>query len=91
MECKLLDKEDIELMGKFVDDENTDYEKENLMKFLNEKKFLWFLGIMKKQVVFIMQRMRLFMYMILGRRNNRFDFVEKGRKEIYIRMQVEEN
>lgn len=37
MECKLLDKEDIELMGKFVDDENTDYEKENLMKFLNEK------------------------------------------------------
>ena len=30
MECKLLDKEDIELMGKFVDDENTDYEKENL-------------------------------------------------------------
>jgi len=38
-----------------------------------------------------MQMMRLFMYMILGRRNNRFDFVEKGRKEIYIRMQVEEN
>ena len=28
------------------------------------------------------------MYMILGRRNNRFDFIEKGRKEIYIRMQI---
>ena len=36
MECKLLDKEDIELMEQFVDDENTKYDKEKLMGFLNE-------------------------------------------------------
>lgn len=36
MECKLLDKEDIELMEQFVDDENTKYDKEKLMGFFNE-------------------------------------------------------
>lgn len=29
-------------------------------------------GVMKKQVVYIMQMMKLFMYMILGRRNSGF-------------------
>lgn len=51
MECKLLDKEDIELMGKFVDDENTDYEKENLMKFLNEKNSYGFIVKEENEII----------------------------------------
>ena len=37
MECKLFDKEDVRLMKNFVDDENTNYNEEYLIEFLNEK------------------------------------------------------
>lgn len=36
MEFKLLDKKDISLMKNFIDDENTNYNKEQLTNFLNE-------------------------------------------------------
>ena len=34
MEYKVLDKNDIELIEKFIDDENTHYNKENIIEFL---------------------------------------------------------
>lgn len=37
MECKILEKEDIELMKNFVDDQNTKYDEEDLLTFINEK------------------------------------------------------
>ena len=37
MECKLLEKQDIELMKYFVDDENTKYDEVILNAFLEEK------------------------------------------------------
>ena len=37
MEYKILENEDLELMEKFIDDENTEYKKENLLTFINEK------------------------------------------------------
>lgn len=51
MECKVLDKEDIELMGKFVDDENTNYEKEKLIEFLNEKNSYGFIVKKENEIV----------------------------------------
>ena len=51
MECKLLDKEDIELMEQFVDDENTKYDKEKLMGFLNENNSYGFIVKNENRIV----------------------------------------
>ena len=51
MECKLLDKEDIELMEQFVDDENTKYDKEKLMGFLNENNSYGFIVKNENKIV----------------------------------------
>ena len=37
VKCKVLEKDDINLMEKFVDDENTKYTKEELSNFIDEK------------------------------------------------------
>ena len=37
MKCKLLDKEDLELMQYFIDDEKTKYDKDNLIDFINNE------------------------------------------------------
>ena len=47
MECKLLEKNDVKLMKNFVDDENTEFNEEFLINFLNEKNSYAF--IMKEE------------------------------------------
>ena len=37
MKYKVLEEKDIDLMQNFIDDENTKYEKENLINFINDK------------------------------------------------------
>ena len=44
MEYKVLDINDIDLMHSFVDDENTKYEKENLINFINDKNAYGFIA-----------------------------------------------
>jgi len=51
MECKLLDKEDIELMKKFIDDENTNYEEEKLVQFLNERNSCGFILKYENEII----------------------------------------
>ena len=51
MKCKLLDKEDIDLMEKFVDEENTKYNKEKLMGFLNENNSYGFIVKNENKIV----------------------------------------
>ena len=51
MKCKLLDKEDIDLMEKFVDEENTKYNKEKLMGFLNENNSYGFIVKNENRIV----------------------------------------
>jgi len=51
MEYKLLDKKDVELMEKFVDDENTHYDQENLTNFLNHDNNYGFIVKDKNRIV----------------------------------------
>ena len=44
MRYKLFDEEDIDLMQNFVDDENTKYKKENLIKFVNNENSYGFIA-----------------------------------------------
>lgn len=44
MEYKLLEKEDLELMLDFIDDENTNYKTEELENFINNKSNLGFIA-----------------------------------------------
>ena len=52
MECKLFDKEDIRLMKNFVDDENTNYNEEYLIDFLNENNLRFKVGILHEDEEF---------------------------------------
>lgn len=51
MEYKILDKENLDLMENFIDDENTKYEKKNLIKFLNEKNTIGFIAKDKRKII----------------------------------------
>ncbi len=51
MECKLFDKEDIRLMKNFVDDENTNYNEEYLIDFLNENNSYGFIAKNENEIV----------------------------------------
>ena len=51
MEFKLLDKEDISLMKNFIDDENTNYNKEQLTNFLNENNSYGFIVKNENKIV----------------------------------------
>ena len=51
MEYKILDEKDIALMQHFVDDENTKYEEENLINFINNENSYGFIARNKKQIV----------------------------------------
>ena len=51
MECKLFDKEDISLMKSFVDDENTNYNEEYLIDFLNENNSYGFIAKNENEIV----------------------------------------
>ena len=51
MECKLFDKEDIRLMKNFVDDENTNYNEEYLIDFLNENNSYGFIVKNENKIV----------------------------------------
>lgn len=44
MEYKVLEEKDIDLMRYFVDDENTKYEEENLISFINDKNAYGFIA-----------------------------------------------
>ena len=44
MEYKALENEDVDLMQYFVDDENTKYEKDNLIKFIDDKNSYGFIA-----------------------------------------------
>jgi ribosomal protein S18 acetylase RimI-like enzyme len=51
MEFKLLDKKDISLMKNFIDDENTNYNKEQLTNFLNENNSYGFIVKNENKIV----------------------------------------
>ena len=51
MEYKVLENEDIDLMQYFVDDENTKYEKENLIKFINDKNDYGFIAKLDNKIL----------------------------------------
>ena len=51
MEYKILDEKDIALMRHFVDDENTKYEEENLINFINNENSYGFIARNEKQIV----------------------------------------
>lgn len=51
MEYKVLDKNDIELIEKFVDDENTHYDKENIIEFLKDKNSYGFIIKNKSEII----------------------------------------
>lgn len=51
MKYKILDKDDIDLMQYFVDDENTKYEKENLIKFISDKNAYGFIARDEDKIV----------------------------------------
>ena len=51
MEYKVLEEKDIDLMRNFVDDENTKYEKENLIKFINDKNAYGFIARDENKIV----------------------------------------
>lgn len=51
MEYKVLENEDIDLMQYFVDDENTKYEKENLIKFINDKNAYGFIAKLDNKIL----------------------------------------
>lgn len=51
MEYKILDEKDIALMQHFVDDENTKYEEENLINFINNENSYGFIARNEEQIV----------------------------------------
>ena len=51
MEFKVFEEQDIELMLKFVDDENTQYDKEYLNNFINEKNNYGFIAKEENRVL----------------------------------------
>ena len=51
MEYKVLDKNDIELIEKFIDDENTHYNKENIIEFLENKNTYGFIIKNKSEII----------------------------------------
>ena len=51
MEYKVLENKDIDLMQYFVDDENTKYEKENLIKFINDKNAYGFIAKLDNKIL----------------------------------------
>ncbi|MBE5805145.1 MAG: GNAT family N-acetyltransferase [Clostridiales bacterium] len=51
MKYKVLDINDIDLMQSFVDDENTKYEKENLISFINDKNAYGFIARDENKIV----------------------------------------
>ena len=51
MEYKVLEEKDIDLMQNFVDDENTKYEKENLINFMNDKNVYGFIARDENKIV----------------------------------------
>lgn len=51
MEYKVLEEKDIDLMRNFVDDENTKYEKENLINFMNDKNTYGFIARDENKIV----------------------------------------
>ncbi len=51
MKYKVLEEKDIDLMQNFVDDENTKYEKENLIDFINDKNAYGFIARDENKIV----------------------------------------
>ena len=51
MEYKVLEEKDIDLMQNFIDDENTKYEKENLISFINDKNAYGFIARDENKIV----------------------------------------
>ena len=51
MEYKVLEEKNIDLMRNFIDDENTKYEKENLINFINDKNAYGFIAEMKTKLL----------------------------------------
>lgn len=51
MEYKVLDVKDISLMQNFIDDEQTKYEEENLINFINNENAYGFIARDEKQIV----------------------------------------
>lgn len=51
MEYKVLEVNDIDLMKNFIDDENTKYKKENLIKFINDKNAYGFIAKDQNKIV----------------------------------------
>lgn len=51
MEYKVLENEDINLMQYFVDDENTKYEKANLIKFIDDKNAYGFIAKFENKIL----------------------------------------
>jgi len=51
MEYKVLENEDIDLMQYFVDDENTKYEKEDLIRFVNDKNSYGFIAKLDNKIL----------------------------------------
>lgn len=51
MEYKVLEEKDIDLMKSFVDDENTKYEKENLIRFVNDKNSYGFIAKLENKIL----------------------------------------
>ena len=51
MEYKLFEENKIDLMQNFVDDENTRYKKENLLKFINDKNTCGFIACNEDKII----------------------------------------
>ena len=51
MEYKILDENDIELMERFVDDENTHYDKEKIKEFIKDKNAYGFIIKNKNEII----------------------------------------
>ena len=67
MEYKVLENEDIDLMQYFVDDENTKYEKEDLIRFVNDKNSYGFIAKLENKILgfaygYTLQRQERFLF-----------------------------
>ncbi len=51
MEYKILEEKDIDLMKDFIDDENTKYEEENLIKFINDNHSYGFIAKNENKII----------------------------------------
>ena len=51
MEYKILEKNDIDLMDSFIDDSDTKYQKNNLIKFINNESAYGFIARNEKQII----------------------------------------